>query len=649
MTDTNPSFITLINHLKDLVICLSLDGYILAANPALEDFIGSNRTEIVGEQFQEILGNLNIDILTMFNFKDLQVSLPLIDLEYSCKHYDGSNHDVLWSLLPMTDTNKTITGLMLIGRDITELKKLAMQVERLDNIIKYAPDMIYWKDRNSIHLGCNDQFAAAAGYKNRDDVIGKSDHDFPWHDQTEKYNRDDKEVIESGRPRLNIEDIMPFKNGKHAVVITNKVPLRNYQTGQVMGVLGIATDITELKETQAELIRKKEIAESANQAKSNFLAAMSHELRTPMNVIIGMTHLLLDNDDLSSSQQEKISYILDAANSLLVLINDILDFAKLEAGKISLENETFNLKDLSENVINGMTHLIEDKKIKLFIDCDDSIPNFVTGDSNRIRQILVNLLTNSIKFTNNGYIKLSLRLIKQTKKHANIEISVEDTGIGISEKMLDYVFKKFTQVESKYNRRYGGAGLGLAITKDLVETMNGKIGVKSTLEKGSFFWVKINFALPTTITKTELVKSQIKKVKKIAKQTKSTLQKPVRLLLIEDHPLNRIVAKMMLEKLGCHLEMAEDGKTGIEMYQKHTYDLIITDIGLPDIDGIQVIKSIRAQETNQEHIPIIALTAHVLEEDRNNCLQAGANEVITKPIILKELKRVLIKWIELKL
>lgn len=646
MADMHPSFITLINHIKDLVVCLSLDGHILAANSALEDFLGFRRTELVGEPFQEILSNLNIDILTTVNFKDLKASLPIIDLEYSCKQYDGSNHDILWSLLPITDTKKSINGIILLGRDITGLKKLAMQVERLDNIIKYAPDMIYWKDRNSIHLGCNDQFATAAGFKNRDDVIGKSDRDFPWYEQAEKYNRDDKKVIESGEPRLNIEDIMLFNSGKQATVITNKVPLRNYQTGQVIGVLGIATDITELKETQAELIRKKEVAESANQAKSNFLAAMSHELRTPMNVIIGMTHLLLDNTNLSSLQQEKINYILDASNSLLVLINDILDFAKLEAGKINLENETFNLKDLSENVINGMKHLVEEKKIKLLIDCDNSIPNLIIGDSNRIRQIIVNLLTNAIKFTNEGSIKLSLQTKKLNEKHVNLEMSVADTGIGISEKMLDDVFKKFTQVESKYNRRYGGAGLGLAITKDLVEAMGGKIGVKSTLGKGSLFWVKINFALPKEIAKTKVAEPKNKRIKKVES---SKLQKPeLRLLLIEDHPLNRIVAKMMFEKLGCSLEMAEDGKTGMEMYKQRDYDMIITDIGLPDIDGIQVIKTIRKQEKKQEHIPIIALTAHVLEEDKNNCLEAGADDVLTKPISIEELKKVLKKWVAIK-
>lgn len=632
---TSP-FMTLMTHIKDLVVCLSLDGYILAANVSLKNFLGLNEAEIVGKKYQKILHDLNLDILDTINFADLQSSLPIVDLEYNCKNHDSNNHDILWSLLPMFDNNKVVMGLMLIGKDITELKKLSAQVERLDNIIKYAPDMIYWKDRNSIHLGSNDQFAAAAGYKNRDDVIGKSDRDFPWHDQALKYNLDDKEVIESGEPRLNIEDVMPFKSGKRAVVITNKVPLRDYQTGQVIGVLGIATDITELKETQEELIRKKEIAESANQAKSNFLAAMSHELRTPLNVIIGMTHIVL-KDGLADLQREKMDYILDAAKSLLVLINDILDFAKFEAGKISLQNENFSLKQLAESVISGMMNLVADKKIDLLLNYDNSIPSVISGDSNRIRQILVNLLSNAIKFTNEGHVKLSLRAKQKNKKRINIEISVEDTGIGVSEKMLDDIFKRFTQVESRYNRRFGGAGLGLAITKDLVEAMGGKISVKSTPGKGSIFSVMISFVLPSEVAN---AKTKNKVIEAIDKNQKLDL----RLLLIEDHPLNRKVAKLMIEDFGCQLDMAEDGSTGIEMFKKNSYDLIITDIGLPKMDGIQVIKCIRELETKEEHIPIIALTAHVLENDKDNFLQAGADDVLTKPMTPDELIRILKKW-----
>lgn len=626
-------WISVINQLSDLIVCLSLKGQVLAINEAFENFFKLRAEKIVGKKFRETLTNLNIDFLMSNNLKDLSTQLPIHQLECVYKNHQGNNCSISWTLknLPNIDGQD---GLILIGKDITELRTLSLQIERLDNIIKYAPDWIYWKDRNSIHLGSNEQFAKAAGFKNREEMIGKSDFDCPWRENAPKYNQDDKEVIESGLPKLGIEDIVPLQHGKHAIVISNKVPLRDAQTGQVIGILGIATDITELKETQEELTHKKESAEAANIAKSNFLATMSHELRTPMNGIIGMSQSLVNDPALTVKQHEKIALISSAADSLLVLINDILDFSKLEAGKLKLEKSSFNFKEVATNVVNSLKNLAEDSGLELIFTTYD-LPDFVIGDPHRVRQIIINLLSNAIKFTQKGHVKLTLKLKKMTQEAAHIEILTEDTGIGIAKENLETIFNKFTQVESKYNRRFGGTGLGLAITKDLVKAMHGTIGVQSSLGKGSLFCVDIPFPLAE------------KSSKPVSLKTKETVEPDMKfdlnLLIIEDNPLNRKVIQMLLESIGCHLEMAEDGKTGLDMYHQKKYDLILTDIGLPDIDGIQVIKTIRKEEKNQKHIPIIAVTAHALPEEINSFLQAGANAVVTKPVKLDELKQALKK------
>ena len=748
-------FVTLMNCSQDLIICLSMTGHILAVNSALENFLRLDSANIIGKKFQHILANLHIDFLSTHTLKNLSSQLPLSELECLCKDQQNNRHLISWTIVNLPNIDGKKQGIMLIGKNITKLRDLSLQVERLDNIIKYAPDMIYWKDINSIHLGCNDQFATAVGYKDRAEVIGKSDYDFPWHQQAEKYNLDDKEVIKSGQPKLNIEDqilfkngkkatvitnkvplrdtytgqvvgvlgiatditeqvekldniikyapdwiywkdknsihlgsndqfakaagfanreemigksdfdcpwkenapkynkddkevidsgipklnvedIVPLQNGKKAIVITNKVPLRDIHTGQVIGVLGIATDITELKNTQQELIQKKEIAEAANIAKSNFLATMSHELRTPMNAIIGMSQSLLDIKTLDPDQFEKIDVIAQAANSLLVLINDILDFAKLEAGKLKLEETRFNIRELAANMVKSMKGLAEESNIKLLFFCDESLPEWIIGDPHRVRQIITNLLGNAIKFTKEGRITLSLKLKKLLPQKAHIEIGMEDTGVGISKENLETIFNKFTQVESAYNRRFGGAGLGLAITKDLVKAMKGTISVKSTLGKGSIFCVDIPFSL-SEITK------KISSIKKDQK-TENLVQFDFNILLIEDNPLNRKVAQIMLENLGCHLDTAEDGKTGLNKYYQGHYDIILTDIGLPDVDGIQIIQIIRKHERHPTHTPIIAVTAHVLQEDIENCFKAGADVVLTKPINITELKTALTKW-----
>jgi len=511
----------------------------------------------------------------------------------------------------------------------------------LDNIIALVPGNFFWKDKYSRYQGCNNQSAELVGLKSRQEIVGLSDEELSsklgWgNNRVTLFQGMDKEVMETGTPR-SVEESLTDNQGNNVIMLTTKVPLKN-EAGGIIGLLGISLDITARKHAEEALLKAKERAEQANLAKANFLAIMSHELRTPMNAILGMAQIL-NARNLNAKQKEYISAITQAGKSLLALINDILDFSKFEAGKIKIHSEAFDLHKLIDDVVLTMQHVLKEHQVRLLLERDKDVPRWVLGDSLRVCQILINLVGNAIKFTKKGYIKIIANLKSKKNNKNSVEIMVEDTGIGIPVDKLDHIFERFTQIESQYNRRFGGAGLGLAISKQLVGAMHGSIGVRSELGKGSTFWFIIPFKLADkkailqiqnkeAITESELVISKLN----------------YQLLLIEDNPLNQKVAKIMLEDMGCKVDVVNNGYSGIAAYQKNYYDLIFTDIGLPDMDGLEVIRRIRAQEINK-HIPIVAMTAHVLEEDRKNCLNAGADDVLTKPFMREDLYSILMKWI----
>ena len=296
---------------------------------------------------------------------------PKLNIEDIVTVFGGNQITVISNKVPLRDSQGKVIGILGIATDITNQKKIEYELRRskglleelymLDNIIKYAPDMIYWKDKNSIHLGCNDQFAIAAGFENRKDVIGKSDRDFPWRDQAEKYNADDREVIESGEPRLNIEDIMPFKNGKKAIVITNKVPLRNRE-GKVIGVLGIATDITHQKQIETDLKVAKEAAEAGEQAKTEFIANMSHDIRTPLSGVVGLGNIV-EKEVTDPKIKSKIHDMVKSADELLNMLNEILDVVSLSNITINdIFEEPFDLLHLVQTIIDLEQSSVDLKK-----------------------------------------------------------------------------------------------------------------------------------------------------------------------------------------------------------------------------------------------------------------------------------------------
>lgn len=407
------------------------------------------------------------------------------------------------------------------------------------------------------------------------------------------------------------------------------------------GIVGFRVDITELKQRQIELKNAKNEAESASQVKSQFLATMSHEIRTPINTVLGVFGLLHDTS-LNPEQSKYSDTGRRAAEALLAIINDILDFSKMEAGRLDLEVADLDLQELIDAVTDVIGSRADERGIQLEAVVTPNTPQYLIGDSGRLHQILLNLIGNAIKFTDKGSVTIKVSTIDETPDNAKLCFEVIDTGIGIDPEHHAEIFSEFTTLTPVYTQKFGGTGLGLAISNRLVKMMDGEIGFTSELGVGSSFWF--------SVTLPKLTPSQIEEYKRETSSQLEAIQKSLngRVLLAEDNPANKMIAQVILEKAGLDVDTAADGLEAVAAVKQRSYDLILMDVGMPEMDGIEATTFIRKMSGPQSKTPIVAMTAHVVRGDRESLLSKGMDDYLAKPATKRQLLAIVEKWLGTK-
>jgi PAS domain S-box-containing protein len=456
-------------------------------------------------------------------------------------------------------------------------------------------------------------------------ILGREASNFFSAQTAQQINQHDREVFECGQPR-QFEEMIATPDGTERYWFALRFPLPSEGSRRLLGM--VALDITARKKAEADLQDAKEAAECAALVKSQFLANMSHEIRTPMNGIIGLTELALATQ-LNTEQYEHLSLIKFSAESLLGIVNDVLDFSKLEAGKLELSLVELDLQELLADCAGLLRVLAKRKGLPLFLDLPPDLPRYIVGDPMRLRQILLNLLGNAIKFTHTGEVRLSAAMVSRPAAGMILQFTVSDTGVGVPEDKQQAIFERFSQADSSTTRQFGGTGLGLAISSRLVAMMNGRIWVESARPGTRFhFTAEVLECVDKTITAAPAVAN--------ARLPPAKL----RILIAEDNRINQIVVERFLKARGHSTAIADNGRQAWQMLEQQSFDLLITDVQMPEMDGYELVAAIRARETlTGKRLPILGLTAHGFAHDRERCLAVGMDAYLSKPVRQEELHR----------
>ena len=631
-----------LNYLSDLVIYLNSAGEITEFNTTAEKYYGQNKLDILGLNYSEFCKKMNfeypkilenLDAFTQGNKNTIRRFKTIINKKI-----------ILWRIMPLKEEEK-LTVVILIGKIISKSDRVTSKIKNIEARLKAVIGSIagnhWWKDVNGRYRGCNDSILTLLGLKSSSDIIGKTDYDLPWAEQADQLIQHDKLVMQTGLPQTR-EEVATSKGGKLFTFLVTKVPLRNEQ-GRIIGTIGSSVDITELKQIQTELALSKERAEAANEAKSVFIANMSHDIRTPLSGIIGIAKIL-EKKEVTQENLEYCRIIHQASENLLFLLNDILAIVSLDKIKENnLNLETFSLFERIEHLNKLFSANVTAKKIKLEINKSANLPEYIVSDRLKIDRILINLVSNALKFTDKGVVRLSVNLQSYDYDKAVIQFIITDSGIGIPEDKIDKIFDKFYKISPSYKAKYTGYGIGLFMVKQFITLLHGKITVESELGKGTTVCVD----LPVNIGKKEDAKKIKDSICRKMIHTKSNLTKrsnaifsakakgsKLKVLLIEDDNLARHTQKFFLESIGLSVLDVANGEEGIKVAKSQSFDCIITDIGLPGINGNEFTLLFRHWEkkSGKEFIPIIGLSAHASGETKEEALNVGMNDLLEKPL-----------------
>ena len=617
---------SLIEASLDPLVTISADGKIMDVNEASVIITGVSRNELIGTDFSHYFTE---PTMASQAYEEVFERGFVSDYPLTIKSKNGKFVHVLYNASLYKDNTGKVLGVFAAARDITKQRQSSHYARSL---IEATLDPLVTINTIGKITDINDAMLKATD-QTREQLIGT---DFKsYFIESEKADQVYKDIFKNGI----IQNIpLTIIDGVLTDVLLNGSVYKD-ELGNIMGAVVVARDITELKRIEKELIEAKVtaelstliaedakikaekatgIAEEAVKSKQQFLSNMSHEIRTPMNAIIGFTKVVLKTE-LNDKQKEYLNAIKLSGDALIVLINDILDLAKVDAGKMAFEASPFNLKTSILDMLNLFEARILEKNLLLVIDYDESIPNVLLGDSIRLHQIILNLVSNALKFTSHGTITVSTKLKTESDENVEIEFSVKDTGIGISENHLDKIFDNFQQATSGTSRLYGGTGLGLAIVKQLVEYQKGSVRVDSKLGQGSTF----SFVLPLLKTdKSSTIDESI------FGENFNTLN--IKVLVVEDIALNQLLMKTILDDFGFERDIAANGLIAIEKLRHNFYDIILMDLQMPVMNGFEATEYIR--KTMNMDIPIIALTADVTTVDLEKCKAVGMNDYLAKPL-----------------
>ncbi|MCB2289399.1 PAS domain S-box protein [Clostridium sp. CS001] len=657
---------SIFDNVQDIILIVSEEGFILNANNqaikiyeyTYEELLKMNLLDIRNEESRDLLNSQLSE-----TFKR--------DIIYEINHYkkDGTMFPVeVKSVGIEFEGNKIVISVI---RDITERKRQEKELKESEE--KYR--LIYSKMNQGMalheiilneedepidyrYIDINDSFEKITGIL-RKDIIGKTIKEVMPN--TESYWIDKYGQVAISGEELYYENFSSELNKyfqvyayspeykKFAIICTDITERVNREKELNEKYEELSSIYEELMATEEELRTNykemeilKEEAVEANSIKSAFLANMSHEIRTPLNGIMGMAYLLEDTNT-NDVQNEYLNMLKTSSNLLLDIVNSVLDMAKIEAGKLELSTEPFNLKDTLDTIVNQLQFLAHKKNLEIMHYIEPFMNLDIIGDKVRLNQVIINLVNNAIKFTDEGRIILCAKKNYSNALKIKIQFSVEDTGIGIDNEYKDKIFEAFCQGDSSYTKKYGGTGLGLAISKEITELMNGEIWFESENGEGSTFYFTAEFNL-----------QQLDEVSEKKIIAKNEITPPVNsgnrtVLIAEDNEINMEIVKSFLDIKGVNYFAANNGREAIEILEKECVDLILMDLQMPEVNGYEATKTIREKEKNSgNHIPIVAMTAYAMDSDKKKCIESGMDDYISKPFNLKDLEKIIIKYISSK-
>ena len=607
-------------------------GRVTWVNAALENMLGYKFSEIEGRRFSDLVVGEDTSTQSLEIAEEAIKAKKPYNIDLLIYKKDRSPIWVNAATTPILNEKGEIERQVEIINDITERKFAEDQLTLLSLVASKTINGVAISGSDGKIKWINQSLQDLTGYS-LEEFQNTRPGDLLAGEGT------DMELLKKARQQAadckpsNIELLSYKKDGSQIWLSISNTPTFNTD-GSLDQQVEIINDISERKLAEQELIKTREEALQLSKAKETFLSVMSHEIRTPLNAVIGMSYILMD-DNPTESQTENLKILGFSAQNLLNLINDVLDFTKIQTGNMVLESVDVNLKELVAQTLNSLQFKTAEKHVALKSEIDYRIPANVIGDNTRLYQILINLLGNAVKFTEKGEVKLKLDLVEENKKFVKVRFEVSDTGIGIPADKIDDIFNSYTQASTDTTRKYGGTGLGLAITKSLVELHNSEISVKSEMGKGSAFSFIIQFDRSTTST--------------VSVDNKTPLQQLTGLVLVvDDNEINRLLASKVITKWGVNVDFAENGKIALEKVQEKKYDLILMDLHMPVMDGMESSRTIRKMGGYYAKVPIIALTASLFAHELETITECGMDGFVIKPFVPNDLYNKIRQYLSVK-